>query len=98
MKKKNTKSGMKRVATLCVDILMVGEGVIELILKAVGCIRRIYVKSMAWIISIINPNRSDLKRFDERINDMVDDDTNDVHKLENLRDDVKVLLSKKSTK
>lgn len=95
---KKTGSGMKRVATLCVDILMVIEEVIEIVLKTVGCVRRGYVKGMAWIISLIKPNRSDLKRFDERINDMVEDDANDVLKLENLRDNVKELLSKKSKK
>ena len=98
MAKKKTNNGMRRVSTLFVDILMLGEDMIEIILKIVGGIRRTYVRGVARIITWIKPDRVDLKHFDERINDMVDDDANDVHKLEDLRDDVKALLTKKGIK
>lgn len=90
------KRVLKRVAAFCIDILMVVEGAIELILKTLVFIRYCYVKGVAWIVSIVKPEREDLQYFDTRINDMAEDDTKDVNDLIGLRDKVRILLSKKS--
>lgn len=94
--KQATKNVAKRLTTIFVDILMVGEDLVELILKGMGAIRRFYVMGIAAIVSRIEPDRYDLKYFDKRIDDMVEDDTQDVRKLGKLRDNVKETLRKKT--